>query len=47
MIQNSLVAAVIAAPIKQRTPNSSVPFLTPILSMMMPPISTIMMFGTL
>ncbi len=47
MTQNSPVAAVTAAPTKQRTPNSSVPFFTPMRSMMIPPISTMMMFGRL
>ncbi len=41
------VAAVTPAPAKQSTPNSSVAFFTPIRSMMMPPISTMITFGTL
>ncbi len=47
MTSNSPVAAVTAAPTKQSTPNSSVAFLTPIRSMMIPPIRTMMMFGKL
>ena len=41
------VAAVIAAPSRQSTPNSSVAFLTPMRSMMMPPTRTMKMLGTL
>ena len=40
-------AAVIAAPIRHKTPNSSVAFLTPIRSMMMPPMRTMKTLGTL
>ncbi len=39
--------AVTAAPTKQMTPNSIVDFFVPIRSMMIPPMSTITMFGKL
>jgi hypothetical protein len=41
------LTTVTTAPTKHRTPNSSVAFLTPIRSMMIPPMSTIKMFGKL
>ena len=39
--------AVTTAPMKQITPNSIVDFLVPMRSMMIPPMSTITMFGKL